>query len=162
MSRFLDLPEPSLGFLAKFVCPPLAGGGVTPGSLDSKPSDFLVKVVVAINLPIILKSARHCPDTNVTRSGGPQSLGARTGRRASCKNIIHQNHPLTVQPVPRVNRECSAHVRGALLPREQCLSGGRSDPPEQSNIQGDRRGGAEVRCQPFGLVEFAFSLLHRI
>src|SRR5579859_1143899 len=162
MSRFLDLPEPSLGFLAKFVCPPLAGGGVTAGSLVSKPSDFLVKVVVAINMPTILKSACHCPDTNVTRAGGPQGLGARTGRRTGCENIVHQNHPFTVQPVSRVNHESPAHVRRALLPREQCLSGGRSDPPEQFRVQGDSGGGAEVRCQPFGLVEFTFPLLHRI
>ena len=77
MSRFLDLPEPSLGFLAKFVCPPLAGGGVNAGSVVSKPSVFLVKVVVAININIILESARNCPDANFARPGGPKSL-ART------------------------------------------------------------------------------------
>ena len=71
MSRFLDLPDPSLGFLAKLVCPPLAGGGVNAGSVVSKPSDFLVKVVVAMNIYMVLESPCHCPDTNVTRAGGP-------------------------------------------------------------------------------------------
>src|SRR5207249_12147536 len=47
MSRFLDLVEPSFGFLAK-AAPALAGGGVTAGSTVSRPRDFLMKLVVAI------------------------------------------------------------------------------------------------------------------
>src|SRR5579872_7381226 len=107
MSRFLDLPDPSFGFLAKFVCAPLADGGVKAGSFVSKPSDFLVKVVVAINIPIILKPARNCPEANVTRPGGLQNLCARACRCAGCEDIVHQNHPFAVQPDPRANRKGS-------------------------------------------------------
>src|SRR5881409_3116307 len=45
MSRFLDLVDPSLGFLAKVASAP-AGGGVTAGSTLSKPRLFFVNVVV--------------------------------------------------------------------------------------------------------------------
>ena len=46
MSRFLDFRPGNLGFLTKEVL--VAGGGVTAGSADSSPSDFLVKVEVAM------------------------------------------------------------------------------------------------------------------
>jgi hypothetical protein len=45
MSRFLDLPVPSLGFLGNVVALSV-GVGVNAGSTVSRPSDFLVKVVV--------------------------------------------------------------------------------------------------------------------
>jgi hypothetical protein len=47
ISRFRDFEEPIFGFLANVVLLP-GGGGVTPGSPVSKPSVFLVKVVVDI------------------------------------------------------------------------------------------------------------------
>jgi hypothetical protein len=54
MSRFLDLPAPSLGFLGNVPplvvvgvnVPALIGVGVNVGSTVSRPSDFLVKEVV--------------------------------------------------------------------------------------------------------------------
>src|SRR5438046_10233643 len=47
ISRFLDLVEPSFGFLLKAASAP-AGGGVTAGSTVSSPRVFLEKVVVAM------------------------------------------------------------------------------------------------------------------
>src|SRR5437762_1333004 len=47
ISRFFDLPR-SFGFLAKVVALPVAGGGVTAGSVVSNPRDFLVNDEVAI------------------------------------------------------------------------------------------------------------------
>jgi len=49
MSFFLDLAEPSFGFLVNDVVVLDAGGGVTAGSAVSSPSDFLVNEVVAIS-----------------------------------------------------------------------------------------------------------------
>jgi hypothetical protein len=48
MSRFFDLPVPSLVFLAKFVSALFTGGGVNAGSPVSRPSDLFVKEVVDI------------------------------------------------------------------------------------------------------------------
>jgi hypothetical protein len=48
MSRFLDLPAPSLGFLGN-VASLSVGVGVNAGSTVSRPSDFLVKEVVAMS-----------------------------------------------------------------------------------------------------------------
>jgi len=47
ISRFLDLAPETLGFFTNVVGG-VEGGGVTPGSAVSKPSVFLVNVVVAI------------------------------------------------------------------------------------------------------------------
>jgi hypothetical protein len=50
MSRLRDGAEPSLGFLRKVVCVS-ADGGVTDGSMVSKPRVFFVNEVVAILEP---------------------------------------------------------------------------------------------------------------
>src|ERR1700757_4279522 len=48
MSRFLDLPLASLGFLTNDFSAPLDGGGVTAGSEVSRPRGFFMKMVVAM------------------------------------------------------------------------------------------------------------------
>jgi hypothetical protein len=48
MPRFLDFAPASLGFRANVVAVLEDGGGVTAGSLESRPKVFLVKEVVAM------------------------------------------------------------------------------------------------------------------
>ena len=102
-------------------CPRLAASSA--GSTVSRPpSDFLVKEVVSMLLNnIILKSARNCPDANIARAGGQKRLRARAGRRAGRENVVHQNHPLAVQTRAGADGKRAAHVRRALLPRQQGL-----------------------------------------
>src|SRR5712671_5515442 len=70
ISRFLDLVEPSFGFLLKAASAP-AGGGVTAGSTVSRPRIFLEKVVVAI----FRRSIEGCELNQRKRERGRRSPG---------------------------------------------------------------------------------------
>ena len=100
---------------------------------------------------IILKSARNCPDANIARAGGPKRLRARAGRRAGRENVVHQHHPLAIQTHAGAHGKRAAHVRRALLPRQQGLGRRGDDPPEQLFVQRNlqwRRSSARPDVRP--------------
>src|SRR5437763_13382203 len=96
ISRFLDLDAPIFGFFGKVV----AGEPVIespPDLPDSRPSVFLVKMVVAImregRLPV-LEAASNGPDANITRTTAAQDFSASISGRAGCLNIVQKHDPL--------------------------------------------------------------------
>ena len=100
-------------------------GGVSAGSTESKPSVFLVNVVVSINIGLrLLNSPGDCPDANLGRPGAAQGLGAGIGGGAGGEHIVHHDDLLTGQPHPRMTRKNPAHVLRALPPGQLRLGHG--------------------------------------
>jgi hypothetical protein len=186
ISRFLGF-DGSFGFLMKLVPGFEAGGGVTAGSVVSKPRDFLVNEVVAIQkfrvegwgvgdsapsrqsmhsqqcsfviLQYYSDSAGNCPDTNVVRPRLSQRPRARAGGGASGENIVHQDNAFAAQTPSFPQNKGVTDVHGPFLAGELGLRPRRRHAFEEASLHGDVDGLAEPRGQPFSLVEFAFALL---
>ena len=108
------------------------------------------------------KPARNCPDAYITRAGGPQRLRTRAGGRTRREHVVHEDDSLAVQTGAVIRDKRAAHVRCALLAREQGLGRRGYYTPEQFFVQCNLCGCAQMARQPLGLIEFALAMFHRI
>jgi hypothetical protein len=129
-----------------------AGGASMPANVNS--------VLPAFH--VVLQSASHRPDANISRARFSEDARAGTGGGAGGENVIDQHDVLATEPAGSLKRKSVPDVGGALMAAEKGLGAGVFRPAQEAGW--DMKAGcpSEVAGQTFGLVEFPFAFLHGV